>query len=125
MQGTRHGLAAISNELARDPMCTPGIGEADMTTSTEPATAGERYNTAYAVHYTTKDLREAVEQYHGIIAAHPDSPEAGYSRAQIVNIANSVVSKEALLEAYMSLTIAQLGNPDTDVAPAAPTTDTP
>ena len=97
-----------------------------MTTSTEPTHAGQQYTRAYAVHYTTKDLRQAIGQYHGIIAAHPDSPEAGYSRMQILNIANSVIPKDALLEAHMNMALAQLGGEvGTGFALAVPTEETP
>ncbi len=72
------------------------------------------YATAYAAHYTAKDLRKAFDLYREIVAAHPDTPEAGYSRAQIRNIAHSVASEQEILNAHVDLarTYLEKGAPD-------------
>jgi hypothetical protein len=69
--------------------------------------AGKQYAVAHAVHYVTKDLHKAIELYREIIAEHPNSPEAGYSHAQIQNIANSVVPKQQLLDLQADLALAK------------------
>jgi hypothetical protein len=78
---------------------------------THPAArnSAQQYAEAHAAHYTAKDLRTAIEAYHRIIVAHPTSPEAGYSRTQILNIASRVISKDVLLEAQRTLALAELG----------------
>ena len=45
--------------------------------------ADQQYATAYDMHYTTKDIHKAFTLYEDIIAAHPDTKEAGYSKSQI------------------------------------------
>ena len=81
-----------------------------MTDEKALAEVGQQYATAHDAHYTTKDLHEAVELYRGVMVAHPDTREAAYSRAQIQNIAQSVVPKQELLEAQIELTLARLEN---------------
>ena len=78
--------------------------------------AGRNYEAAHVAHYQIKDLHEAVGLYKGIMAAHPDTPEAGYSRTQIQNIAKSVVPKQELLDAEMALVLTHLdqNGPETD-----------
>ena len=84
--------------------------------------AGKRYAAAYAAHYTTKDLREALKLYRGIIAAHPKTPEAEYSRSQIQNIMNAVVSKQELFDAQVDLVLARFEHGDQpDVSPVTVT----
>ena len=68
--------------------------------------AGRQYAVAYAAQFTKKDLREALDLHRGVMAAHPDTPEAGYSRTQILNIAQSVVPKQELLDAQAVLALA-------------------
>ena len=72
------------------------IGEEEMRNDTGLTEASQKYAAAYAAHYETKDLREALELYRGIVAAHPDTQEAGYSRSQIQNIVNEVVPEREL-----------------------------
>ena len=94
-----------------------------MTNGSGPAAAGKQYSTAYAAHYTTKDLREALELYRGIVAAHPETPEAGYSRTQIQNIVNSVVPDQELLDAQADLALAHMapqGAPAVEPTPVEP-----
>jgi hypothetical protein len=72
-------------------------------------TATERqYAAAYEAHYTTKDLREALHLYKGIVVEYPDSAEAGYSRAQIQNIAKSVVPEKDLCDAQWDLALSHV-----------------
>ncbi len=72
-----------------------------MKKQTEVTKASQQYAAAYAVHYKIKDLNEALDLYEGVMAAYPDTSEAGYSRTQIQNIAKSLVPKEELLAAEM------------------------
>ena len=84
--------------------------------------AGQQYAEAYAAHYTTKDLREALKLYRGVMAAHPKTPEAEYSRSQIQNIVNSVVSKQELFDAQVDSVLARFEHGDQpDVSPATVT----
>jgi hypothetical protein len=55
-----------------------------MTNNTILTEVGQQYATAYEAHYTTKDMYKAFKLYGRIIAAHPDTHEAGYSRSQKV-----------------------------------------
>ena len=70
--------------------------------------AGRRYAAAHEEHYATKDLHEALELYMGVMAAHPNTKEAEYSRTQMHNIVKSVVPKEDLLIAQVELALARL-----------------
>ena len=70
--------------------------------------ASRQYTAAHAMHYGTKDLRQAIELYRGVIAAHRDTPEAGYARTQIQNIVNSVVPKQVLLDDQTELALSHI-----------------
>ena len=83
-----------------------------MRNDTGPTEAGQQYAAAHAAHYTTKNLREALDLYKGIIAAHPDTREAGYSRSQIQNIVNAVVPEQELFDAQVDLALAHLEHGD-------------
>ena len=83
-----------------------------MRNGTAPTGAGQQYAAAYAAHYTTKDLREALGLYNSILAAHPDTQEAGFSRSQIQNIANLVVPKKELFDALVNLALAHSDHGD-------------
>ena len=74
--------------------------------------AGRMYATAYATHYTAKDLHGAFELYRSLMETYPDTPEAGYSHSQILNIANAVVSKEQIFDAQVELALAYLETGD-------------
>ena len=94
-----------------------------MRNDTGPIEAGQQYAAAYAAHYTTKDLHEAFELYWGVMAAHPNTQEAEYSRSQIQNIVNTVVPKQELLDAQVDLALAHLEHgdqPDVRPAPVTP-----
>jgi hypothetical protein len=80
-----------------------------MRKETGLTNANQQYAAAYAAHYETKDLREALELYKGILAAHPDTPEAGYSRSQIQNIIKKVVPEREIFEAQLGLAMAHFG----------------
>jgi hypothetical protein len=85
--------------------------------------AGKQYAAAHAAHYVTKDLQEALELYKGVMAAHPNTPEAGYCHAQIQNIVKSIVPKQELLDAQAELArvhIEHEGPPDVEPAPVTP-----
>ncbi len=76
-----------------------------MRNETEPTESANQYAGAYAAHYTTKDLHKAIDLYKAIMAAHPNTKEAEYSRTQIQNIAKSVVPNERLLDAQVELAL--------------------
>ena len=94
-----------------------------MSKDTVITEAGQQYATACATHYKTKDLREAIKLYQGVMAAHPKTKEAEYSRSQIQNIVNAVVPKQELLDAQVYLALNQLeqgDQPDVSPAPVMP-----
>jgi len=74
-----------------------------MRNETGSTMAGQRYDAAYAVHHGTKDLREALGLYSGILKAHPESQEARYSRSQIHEIIKKVVPEPELFEALVEI----------------------
>ena len=78
------------------------------TTPTTPTTPGQQYSAAHIAHYVTKDLPRALEHYAAILADHPDSPEAGYSRAQVKNITNTVVPKDEIVASQLEMTRSHL-----------------
>ena len=71
--------------------------------------ASRAYDKAHTAHYATKDLHQALGLYWVVMATHPDTLEAEYSRTQMQNIVKSVVPTEELLAAQIELTIAHLG----------------
>ena len=79
-----------------------------MLNDTELTEAGRQYAAAYASHYTGRDLPVALQLYKKVMASHPSTPEAGYSRAQVQNIVNTVVPKQELLDAQIELAVAHL-----------------
>ena len=66
------------------------------------------YQKAYAAHYKSKNLEDAIERYRKIIKTHDNAKEAGYARAQLLNIVGNVVPPEELLDAQIKLALAQL-----------------
>ena len=66
------------------------------------------YKEAHVAQYKDKDLLSALALYKQIVAAHPDDPEAGYSRSQIHNIATNVIPKQELMEVHVKLVMAHL-----------------
>lgn len=78
------------------------------------------YASAYAAHYTERDLAKALQLYKQIMACHASTREAGYSRTQIQNIVHSVVPAQELLDAQVELALAHLElRSASDPAPAA------
>jgi hypothetical protein len=80
-----------------------------MRNETELAEPGRQYAAAYAAHYTGRDLPVALQLYRRVMASHPGTQEADYSRAQVRNIVNAVVPEQELLDAQIELTVAHLG----------------
>ena len=76
-----------------------------MIDNTRLTEAGQQYATAYDAHYKTKDVYKAFKLYERIIAAHPDTQEAGYSRSQVQNIVNTVVPKQEVMDALAKLAL--------------------
>ncbi len=79
-----------------------------MKKEVAPTKAGQEYAVAHAVQYKAKNLKEALGLYEGVMTAHPDAPEFGYSRSQIQNIAKSVVPQQELLDAELAIARAHL-----------------
>ena len=79
-----------------------------MKDQTEITIAARHYAAAHAMHYKTKNLDQALDLYEDIMASHPDTSEAEYSRTQIQNIAKSLVPKQELLDAEMVMARAHL-----------------
>jgi hypothetical protein len=101
-------------------------GDGNMPNFKRTTTASRAYDEAYAAHYATKDLHQALGLYRGVIAEHPNTQEAEYSRTQMHNIANSLVSKEDLLSAQVELAFARLElEEELENEPAAATPSAP
>ena len=76
----------------------------------ESTKIGQDYSVAYAAHYQTRNLQRAFQLYSSIIVSHPDTPEADHCRMQIQNIINSVVPKQELLDAQVTLLLVHFEN---------------
>jgi hypothetical protein len=76
-----------------------------MTRTNELTEVGREYAAAYAEHYTGHHLPEALQLYVKLIASHPGTREAGYSRAQAQNIINAAVPDQELLDAQVALAL--------------------
>jgi hypothetical protein len=74
-----------------------------MINNTKLTEAGQQYATAYDAHYTTKDMYKAFKLYGRIIAAYPDTHEAGYSRSHVQNIVKAVVLKQKVMTTLVVL----------------------
>jgi hypothetical protein len=79
-----------------------------MREETGPTEAAQKYAAARAAHHKTKDLREALVLYRDIMAAHPNTPEAEYSRSHIQHIVHAVVPKHELFDAQLDLALAHV-----------------
>ena len=77
----------------------------DTSARTEAARA---YAVAYAAHYSERDLAKALQLYMDLIVSHASAQEAGYSRAQIQNIVNTLVPAQELLDAQLELALAHV-----------------
>lgn len=84
------------------------IGEEHMTDEKALTGARQHYVTAHIAHYITKEMKEALQLYQGVMAEHPGTREAADSRTQIQNIAQSLVPEQELLAAQIKLTLARL-----------------
>ena len=81
-----------------------------MVEQTASPDAAGQYTEAYAAHYTERDIRRALQIYKQLMAFHPHAPEAAYSRAQVVNIVNTVVPRQELLDAQIDMALSLLDN---------------
>jgi hypothetical protein len=79
-----------------------------MKTDVQPTEASLRYAAAHSLHHESKNLREALELYGGVLADHPNAPEAGYSRVQMRNIVDAVVPEATILDVLVQLAVARL-----------------
>lgn len=77
-----------------------------MGNEIERGEAGRQYAAAHAAHYVARDLPLALQLYKAVLASHPSTEEAGYSRTQVQNLVNAVVPQQELLEAQMELAVA-------------------
>ncbi len=77
-----------------------------MGNEIELGKAGRQYAAAHAAHYVARDLPLALQLYREVLASHPSTKEADYSRTQVQNLVNAVVPKQELLEAQMGLAVA-------------------
>ena len=94
-----------------------------MRNDIEFTETGRQYATAYAAHYTERNLPVALQLYRKVIASHPTACEAEYSRTQVRDIVNTVVPKQELLDAQIELALAHLeheGPPDARRIPVRP-----
>lgn len=76
------------------PIVRSEIGVLDIRENKVSTEAGQKNATAYDAQYRQKDLHKAFLLYKNIIAAHPGTKEAGYSRYQVQSIVNAVVPKK-------------------------------
>ena len=90
------------------------------TAITEPE---QQYASAYAAHYTERDLPTALRLYMKVMGSYPGTQEADNARAQIQNIVNSVVPKQEVLDAEIKLALDHFeheGPPDAEPTAAGP-----
>jgi hypothetical protein len=52
----------------------------------------------------------ALQLYQAVLASHPSTEEADYSRTQVQNLVNAVIPKQKLLEAQMELAVAHFAS---------------
>jgi len=100
--------------------CNVSKGDTRMLDDTALTEAARAYATAYAAHYSDRDLATALGLYQRLVASHSRTPEAEYARTQLRNIVNAVVPKQALLDAQTELVLARLEghvSPDTEPIP--------
>ena len=78
--------------------------------------AGRQYAAAHSAHYVVRDLPGALELYNEVLASHPGTVEADFSRTRIQNIVNAVIPSKELMAAQMALVFARLRARDTVIA---------
>jgi hypothetical protein len=81
-----------------------------MGNEIELGAAGRQYAAAHAAHYVARDLPLALQLYKTVLASHPSTEEAGYSRTQVQNLVNAVIPRQKLLEAQMELAVAHFAS---------------
>jgi len=64
-----------------------------------------QYAAAYALHYSDKNLAEALRVYGLVLDDHPRTAEAEYALAQVQNIIKEVVPPTVLLAAQLRLVL--------------------
>ena len=79
-----------------------------MSEGTRLIEAGHRYALAYLSHYAMKDLYEALGLYQDIVTRYGDTPEAAYSQSQIMNIVNSIVPQQEILDTQVDLAMSHI-----------------
>lgn len=79
-----------------------------MKNDSRRSKAYQLYSAAHQEQYKNRNLPAALALYREIIAAHPETRQADYSRAQIRNIASKVVPKQELLDAELELALSHL-----------------
>lgn len=77
-----------------------------MTDPIAPGDAGQQYAAAHSAHYVARDLPGALELYKDLLASHPGTVEADFSRTQVQNIVNAVIPKQELMATQMELVFA-------------------
>ena len=93
-----------------------------MGNEIERGEAGGQYAAAHAAHYVARDPPLALQLYKEVLASHPSTEEADYSRTQVQNLVNAVVRKQELLEAQMDLAVAHFVHTAPDRAVRGDTT---
>jgi hypothetical protein len=76
-----------------------------MKQTQPPTEAGLQYAEAYEAHYNSKNMHNAFLLYNRVIAAHPESRGAEYSRSQLQNILKAVVPKQKIAEFMQQLMV--------------------
>lgn len=77
-----------------------------MTNASDLENARREYSAAHAAHYGARDLPLALRLYRTILASHPRTPEAEYSRTQVQNIVNAVIPRKELLDHQIGIALA-------------------
>ncbi len=68
-----------------------------MRHEVEISKAGKLYAAAYAAQYSSKNIYKAFTLYKSVIAAFPQSKEAGNAKLQIRNIVDNLLPKDPFL----------------------------
>ena len=69
--------------------------------------SAQSYAVAYKEHYSNNNLKEAFNLYRDVIAAHPESQEAMYSKKQIENIVAAIVPTQEIFDAQVNMALAR------------------
>ena len=79
-----------------------------MNNSIQDINPTQQYAIAHNTHYKMKDVHEAIVLYRDLIANHPGSKEAEYSRSQVQNIVHSVVPEQIFIDALGALALTHI-----------------